>query len=128
MIRRPPRATRTDTLFPYTTLFRSGAFGLSSGRLRWSAAPFGGRVELSRRARTRAAGPCRPEAGRRVRTPLSEGSRHMSAIDDLERAIEAMLFASDEALDARQVAARLGDEITRSEEHTSELQSLRRNS
>src|SRR3546814_14525627 len=30
MIRRPPRSTRTDTLFPYTTLFRSG-FG---GRLR----------------------------------------------------------------------------------------------
>src|SRR3546814_12177416 len=25
MIRRPPRATRTDTLFPYTTLFRSAA-------------------------------------------------------------------------------------------------------
>src|SRR3546814_17594793 len=24
MIRRPPRSTRTDTLFPYTTLFRSG--------------------------------------------------------------------------------------------------------
>src|SRR3546814_3275826 len=32
MIRRPPRSTRTDTLFPYTTLFRSklvnGALGL----------------------------------------------------------------------------------------------------
>src|SRR3546814_3827018 len=27
MIRRPPRSTRTDTLFPYTTLFRSGAAG-----------------------------------------------------------------------------------------------------
>src|SRR3546814_695720 len=27
MIRRPPRSTRTDTLFPYTTLFRSGALG-----------------------------------------------------------------------------------------------------
>src|SRR3546814_10381049 len=27
MIRRPPRATRTDTLFPYTTLFRSGGAG-----------------------------------------------------------------------------------------------------
>src|SRR3546814_6920885 len=27
MIRRPPRSTRTDTLFPYTTLFRSGAGG-----------------------------------------------------------------------------------------------------
>src|SRR3546814_20239876 len=26
MIRRPPRSTRTDTLFPYTTLFRSGAW------------------------------------------------------------------------------------------------------
>src|SRR3546814_14011256 len=29
MIRRPPRSTRTDTLFPYTTLFRS--YGLSLG-------------------------------------------------------------------------------------------------
>src|SRR3546814_10766514 len=26
MIRRPPRSTRTDTLFPYTTLFRSTAY------------------------------------------------------------------------------------------------------
>src|SRR3546814_10764526 len=29
MIRRPPRSTRTDTLFPYTTLFRSFALGLA---------------------------------------------------------------------------------------------------
>src|SRR3546814_14237546 len=29
MIRRPPRSTRTDTLFPYTTLFRSRRFGKS---------------------------------------------------------------------------------------------------
>src|SRR3546814_18890844 len=28
MIRRPPRSTRTDTLFPYTTLFRSDGFPL----------------------------------------------------------------------------------------------------
>src|SRR3546814_15187260 len=28
MIRRPPISTRTDTLFPYTTLFRSGALHL----------------------------------------------------------------------------------------------------
>src|SRR3546814_11320070 len=28
MIRRPPRSTRTDTLFPYTTLFRSKLFWL----------------------------------------------------------------------------------------------------
>src|SRR3546814_20060121 len=37
MIRRPPRSTRTDTLFPYTTLFRSveaclDAFGLHEER------------------------------------------------------------------------------------------------
>src|SRR3546814_17580055 len=31
MILRPPRSTRTDTLFPYTTLFRSGA-GCIAGR------------------------------------------------------------------------------------------------
>src|SRR3546814_13844780 len=30
MIRRPPRSTRTDTLFPYTTLFRS-VFGRKAG-------------------------------------------------------------------------------------------------
>src|SRR3546814_10665611 len=30
MIRRPPRSTRTDTLFPYTTLFRSAAFFIST--------------------------------------------------------------------------------------------------
>src|SRR3546814_20899037 len=33
MIRRPPRSTRTDTLFPYTTLFRS--FGSSGDSLSW---------------------------------------------------------------------------------------------
>src|SRR3546814_4022174 len=31
MIRRPPRSTRTDTLFPYTTLFRSRQPGKRSG-------------------------------------------------------------------------------------------------
>src|SRR3546814_12384292 len=29
MIRRPPRSTRTDTLFPYTTLFRSHRWGVA---------------------------------------------------------------------------------------------------
>src|SRR3546814_1921729 len=38
MIRRPPRSTRTDTRFPYTTLFRSPC-GKSGGRCRnWSRA------------------------------------------------------------------------------------------
>src|SRR3546814_20365209 len=33
MIRRPPRSTRTDTLFPYTTLFRSEHFSGSATRI-----------------------------------------------------------------------------------------------
>src|SRR3546814_14268791 len=32
MIRRPPRSTRTDTLFPYTTLFRSSIFRYAADR------------------------------------------------------------------------------------------------
>src|SRR3546814_2982564 len=34
MIRRPPRSTRTDTLFPYTTLFRSRSARSGGGRFR----------------------------------------------------------------------------------------------
>src|SRR3546814_1974076 len=33
MLRRPPRFTRTDTLFPYTTLFRSDLHGVQRGAL-----------------------------------------------------------------------------------------------
>src|SRR3546814_8373687 len=47
MLRRPPRSTRTDTLFPYTTLFRSEAradFADDAG------AKGGGIVLLARRA------------------------------------------------------------------------------
>src|SRR3546814_16828651 len=40
MIRRPPRSTRTDTLFPYTTLFRSQVYHSSVSRI-WKR----GRVE-----------------------------------------------------------------------------------
>src|SRR3546814_19380457 len=36
MIRRPPRSTRTDTLFPYTTLFRSRSEYSIAGRCMWS--------------------------------------------------------------------------------------------
>src|SRR3546814_19656796 len=35
MIRRPPRSTRTDTLFPYTTLFRSYRPGCCPSRTGW---------------------------------------------------------------------------------------------
>src|SRR3546814_18830628 len=66
MIRRPPRSTRTDTLFPSTTLFRS--FGSWGGR-RWLASasrlPPRRRVELGhglRRGLAVAAGPLAPLA------------------------------------------------------------------
>src|SRR3546814_955166 len=35
MIRRPPRSTRTDTLFPYTTLFRSCAINIVADDRNW---------------------------------------------------------------------------------------------
>src|SRR3546814_2041780 len=37
MIRRPPRSTRTDTLFPYTTLFRSPRAYKPPCRMCWSS-------------------------------------------------------------------------------------------
>src|SRR3546814_16035618 len=51
MIRRPPRSTRTDTLFPYTTLFRSGPES-SADRPGRGAQPRAGRTDgrVSRRA------------------------------------------------------------------------------
>src|SRR3546814_16422320 len=45
MIRRPPRSTRTDTLFPYTTLFRSRAAGRPDVQFRGRPYEFGGRPD-----------------------------------------------------------------------------------
>src|SRR3546814_6657292 len=66
MIRRPPRSTRTDTLFPYTTLFRSATAYSKSGichhaRSRPFADP-GTRYGQCLAGRT--AYPSRPEIGR----------------------------------------------------------------
>src|SRR3546814_4149855 len=41
MIRRPPRSTRTDTLFPYTTLFRSMPTTMTRHLFRFAIALFG---------------------------------------------------------------------------------------
>src|SRR3546814_1954266 len=63
MIRRPPRSTRTDTLFPYTTLFRSpqdrpGALRRAAPLLRWPGARRGrrGAGQAPARRRSGAAG------------------------------------------------------------------------
>src|SRR3546814_17363447 len=48
MIRRPPRSTRTDTLLPYTTLFRSGAGDHHAAGLRLLMAEAGQRARQMR--------------------------------------------------------------------------------
>src|SRR3546814_7863049 len=99
MIRRPPRSTRTDTLFPYTTLFRA---------------------QRSRRAHRNTDQRERPAGG---------GREQQAGAHDAQQA------RADETPDERaapiegQQFARLGIaeiEHMRSEEHTSELQSLMR--
>src|SRR3546814_18877784 len=69
MIRRPPRSTRTDTLFPYTTLFRSLArqvaealgsadhAGIGEQAFQFLA-PFGEGFELATEARQHRPGVC----------------------------------------------------------------------
>src|SRR3546814_20734964 len=55
MIRRPPRSTRIDTLFPYTTLFRSHATAITSTALPMTKASVGSHApKTSRKPRTRA--------------------------------------------------------------------------
>src|SRR3546814_9652881 len=77
MIRRPPRSTRTDTLFPYTTLFRSSYRAIvslrkppiSSSISRWS--------DAASRSHTGLVSSCHP-ARARMR-PRREGSKLASA-------------------------------------------------
>src|SRR3546814_14728793 len=71
MIRRPPRSTRTDTLFPYTTLFRSSKCSNLAGR----SAPY-------RRAR-----PERPTEPRLTMTILpSQRQLMLPILDAVQRA------------------------------------------
>src|SRR3546814_11355187 len=73
MKRRPPRSTRTDTLFPYTTLFRStsGGTGRGCGDQRKSRAGGLGRGHGGA-DRWRARRPRRPRHGRRSEEHTSE--------------------------------------------------------
>src|SRR3546814_9097940 len=93
MIRQPPRSTRTDTLFPYTTLFRSGRPGDAVAKEHEGADG--------------------EERGARIE-PDQGGGRHSD--EDRSR--------------LRQVRAQCPrcrcEQVERSEEHTSELQSLMR--
>src|SRR3546814_1233922 len=89
MIRRPPRSTRTDTRFPYTTLFRSTA----------------------------------PDSNRKM---LGELKRYADAHEaETGRFPKTLIFATND-LPHISHADQLVELIGRSEEHTSELQSLMR--
>src|SRR3546814_4026379 len=88
MIRRPPRSTRTDTLFPYTTLFRSV-------------------IHRQRRLR---------DEGNAVRLANLQLGDVFRGFDQMDRTAIGRIKLPHRALDFRM----------RSEEHTSELQSLMR--
>src|SRR3546814_3410504 len=102
MIRRPPRSTRTDTLFPYTTLFRSHG-------------------DETRRG----AHPRQPAADRRICRKIETavigdiGIREQGNIGDA-------VGGSGEPVTAGEVLLHHRQRLLRSEEHTSELQSLLR--
>src|SRR3546814_1924847 len=97
MIRRPPRSTRTDTLFPYTTLFRSAGAYLPQPGARGRNQPRAGQGAIgAARSHGRAPGQRRPQHLRSAAAVPGDGDTEPD---------------------------RAG---RRSEEHTSELQSLMR--
>src|SRR3546814_2590563 len=96
MIRRPPRSTRTDTLFPYTTLFRSDRPLDENG--------VADRLVLRNESVI-------PQA------PLQEAGRGFRELEFDAEAAEHGPKASGAGVERR---------FARSEEHTSELQSLMR--
>src|SRR3546814_7454338 len=125
MIRRPPRSTRTDTLFPYTTLFRSADIVEGHGHV-----PGEDRLHL-----IGAAGEMHdPEGGTRCRL-LDHQDGQMIIAEDAGRdgpdGVRLVLGGGEQILHGLVLAVGphpddAGVEHLRSEEHTSELQSLMR--
>src|SRR3546814_8939853 len=109
MIRRPPRSTRTDTLFPYTTLFRSYL-------CRSNYTPSTGKVSTLREVPSSKSGTRSLDYARRQSRALTEKS------------IEGTETSRVGFCRQRPAAGNRPFRLTldRSEEHTSELQSLMR--
>src|SRR3546814_8137416 len=104
MIRRPPRATRTDTLFPYTTLFRSPSRSADAPPRSWRPAPTQPPLHAM------VAGCCTHRFRRRV---PGTAAYHFTSSSIACRRLTEMRDGAMGCLD-------------KSEEHTSELQSLMR--
>src|SRR3546814_2307248 len=114
MIRRPPRSTRTDTLFPYTTLFRSACNAASRRRDRRRVSGGDGRSWVERLDNSIA---FEPAGEREMQGDRKQIERAETVESELERVVGVGRM--------KPVAHR---PHPRSEEHTSELQSLMRNS
>src|SRR3546814_10820833 len=119
MIRRPPRSTRTDTLFPYTTLFRSATLrrGGSGGNPAWDRSGESRDRVHSIMSSSRAGRSAEPGAKRRPAV-----SADLGAAGGFRSRALARPLRTDEGIigsSSRRVRER-------SEEHTSELQSLMR--
>src|SRR3546814_10841062 len=128
MIPRPPRSTRTDTLFPYTTLFRSPAAdnhalatdrGRRGGPCHTVHAQGAGRGSgIRAHPRTK---PAKGQAMNPARTPTAPTPL-------LEARGVSKRFGKFQALTDVDLQLAAGERRARSEEHTSELQSLMRTS
>src|SRR3546814_8332361 len=119
MIRRPPRSPRPDTLFPSTTLFRS------VDRIEWreveaAAEPPGHRLPVAYGAEVAHVG----VRGRHVRVARVEDQRHAHCAPGRAGQLRPRGGRRGRQLGAGNI--READSRLRSEEHTSELQSLLR--
>src|SRR3546814_7429072 len=117
MIRRPPRSTRTDTLFPYTTLVRSPDRGCAERQARSRHRPRRGNPPHDsdpRAAHQEQSRPDRRAWRRQDRDRRRAGAAH--------RQWRRARYAEGPPVDG----ARHGIADRRSEEHTPELQSLMR--
>src|SRR3546814_10648570 len=124
MIRRPPRSTRTDTLFPYTTLFRSGD-GAEARLIRNGSEPMSTTYTLD--TSTSRATPT-PAPMKRLTVPAIGKRKGGEPLVMLTAYTARMAQLLDPHCDMLLVGDSLGQVIYRSEEHTSELQSLMRTS
>src|SRR3546814_4265851 len=116
MIRRPPRSTRTDTLFPYTTLFRAGRRAPQSS---CSIARQGNPVHGASRGRTLTVDARSPTSSWQQATTTLPSSRVL-------RTLQPVVIVRPDTVSDCYNTARESKFVKRSEEHTYELQSLMR--
>src|SRR3546814_4454573 len=120
MIRRPPRSTRTDTLYPYTTRFRSASMILLQPSLFVTASDDGDHLNLTA-VRYLVEG-----QHRHIRQMLAQKLKQRSAHKRRRNNCKCRAIRKQRP---RRFAKRGEDALRqrrRSEEHTSELQSLMR--